>query len=178
MSVIYPPGTPVLDLAVESLSLLPAEKRWDVTFSTYFTKAPAGIDCQWRFLLDGTPEATALRRDVRAAVIDLCKPLGQAQGGDLVQAVVPAGWWQAARSTGEWSLVSRYRLLMCIACTMLRGIPGRRVIGAITGSWNVCTRAMTFALRAFAAFFARSSRCLKNSPIIVTEQSGTREDLN
>lgn len=26
--------------------------------------------------------------------------------GDLVQAVVPAGWWQAARSTGEWSLVS------------------------------------------------------------------------
>ena len=27
-------------------------------------------------------------------------------GGDLVQAVVPAGWWQAARSSGEWSLVS------------------------------------------------------------------------
>jgi uncharacterized protein len=27
-------------------------------------------------------------------------------GGDLVQAVVPAGSWQAARSTGAWSLVS------------------------------------------------------------------------
>ena len=26
--------------------------------------------------------------------------------GDLVQAVVPAGWWQAAWSTGDWSLVS------------------------------------------------------------------------
>ncbi|MBL9054631.1 MAG: cupin domain-containing protein [Tabrizicola sp.] len=26
--------------------------------------------------------------------------------GDLVQAMVPAGWWQAARSTGEWTLVS------------------------------------------------------------------------
>ncbi|OZA11143.1 MAG: cupin [Rhodobacterales bacterium 17-64-5] len=26
--------------------------------------------------------------------------------GDLVQKVVPKGWWQAARSTGEWSLVS------------------------------------------------------------------------
>lgn len=26
--------------------------------------------------------------------------------GELVQAVVPAGWWQAARSTGEWTLVS------------------------------------------------------------------------
>ena len=86
MSVIFPAGTPVLELVVESLSLLPQEKRWDVTFSTYFTKAPAGVDCQWRFLLDGTPEATALRRDVRAAVIDLCQPLGQAEGGELVQA--------------------------------------------------------------------------------------------
>jgi predicted cupin superfamily sugar epimerase len=27
-------------------------------------------------------------------------------GGDVVQAVVPAGWWQAAASTGEWTLVS------------------------------------------------------------------------
>jgi predicted cupin superfamily sugar epimerase len=27
-------------------------------------------------------------------------------GDQVVQAVVPAGWWQAARSTGEWTLVS------------------------------------------------------------------------
>lgn len=27
-------------------------------------------------------------------------------GADVVQAVVPAGWWQAARSTGAWTLVS------------------------------------------------------------------------
>jgi hypothetical protein len=27
-------------------------------------------------------------------------------GGEAVQVVVPAGWWQAARSTGEWTLVS------------------------------------------------------------------------
>ena len=27
-------------------------------------------------------------------------------GGDQVQAVVPQGWWQAARSLGAWSLVS------------------------------------------------------------------------
>lgn len=26
--------------------------------------------------------------------------------GDLPQAVVPAGWWQAAQSTGDWTLVS------------------------------------------------------------------------
>ena len=27
-------------------------------------------------------------------------------GGQVVQAVVPAGWWQAARSTGAWTLMS------------------------------------------------------------------------
>ena len=27
-------------------------------------------------------------------------------GNQVVQAVVPAGWWQAARSTGDWTLVS------------------------------------------------------------------------
>jgi predicted cupin superfamily sugar epimerase len=26
--------------------------------------------------------------------------------GEAVQAVVPTGWWQAARSTGDWTLVS------------------------------------------------------------------------
>lgn len=27
-------------------------------------------------------------------------------GGEAVQALVPAGWWQAARSLGDWTLVS------------------------------------------------------------------------
>jgi predicted cupin superfamily sugar epimerase len=27
-------------------------------------------------------------------------------GGEVVQAVVPSGWWQAARSMGDWTLVS------------------------------------------------------------------------
>jgi uncharacterized protein len=27
-------------------------------------------------------------------------------GGDVVQSLVPAGWWQAAETTGDWSLVS------------------------------------------------------------------------
>ncbi len=27
-------------------------------------------------------------------------------GGEVVQAVVPAGWWQAAQTTGAWTLVS------------------------------------------------------------------------
>jgi hypothetical protein len=82
--VIFAPGTPTLDLVREVLDLLPPARRWDVTFSTYFTRLPAGVDCRLRFVLDETPEATSLRHDARAQVLDLTKPLPPAQGGQLV----------------------------------------------------------------------------------------------
>jgi len=85
MSVIFPPGTDTLQLVVEALSLLPPEKRWEVTFSTYFTKT-AGVDCQWRFILDGTPEATAVRNDKRAGRIDLVNPRPLTSSSELVTA--------------------------------------------------------------------------------------------
>jgi hypothetical protein len=86
MHVIYEAGMDVLPLIVESVALLPPDRRWRVTFSTYFTKAPAGVQIQWRFLLDGTPEASALRRNPHANLIDLCSTLGPADGGELVAA--------------------------------------------------------------------------------------------
>ncbi|MFM8476774.1 MAG: hypothetical protein ACKOEO_13430 [Planctomycetaceae bacterium] len=82
--VIFAPGTPTLDLVREVLDLLPPARRWDVTFSTYFTRLPAGVDCRLRFVLDETPEATSLRHDARAQVLDLTKPLPPAHGGQLV----------------------------------------------------------------------------------------------
>jgi hypothetical protein len=85
-SVIFAAGTELLPLVVEALSLLPPEKRWEVTFSTYFTKLAAGTDCHWRFLLDGTPEAEALRRNPHTLLIDLCRELPPAEGGPLVDA--------------------------------------------------------------------------------------------
>ena len=53
-SLVFQPGTEVLPLMVELLSLLPAKKRWETTFSTYFTRLPAGVEWQLRFLLEGT----------------------------------------------------------------------------------------------------------------------------
>lgn len=100
VSVIYPPGANVLPLVVEAESLLPPDRRWEVTFSTYFTKLPAGVECQWRFLLDGTPEAQALRRNVHATVIDLCRPLGEAKGGSLVAAARRDAAEAAQKSAG------------------------------------------------------------------------------
>lgn len=86
MHVLFPPGTDTLSLVVEALHLLPPEKRWTVTFSTYFTKLPAGTQCQWRFILDGTPEAIAVRRDPHNLTIDLCANLGPAPDSELATA--------------------------------------------------------------------------------------------
>ncbi|KAA0133695.1 hypothetical protein FYZ48_23060 [Gimesia chilikensis] len=87
-TIIFPveAGSSTLALVAEALQLLPEKKRWDVTFSTYFTKLPAGVDCQWRFVLDGTPEADAARRNPRMHLIDLCADLGTAPEGTLIEA--------------------------------------------------------------------------------------------
>lgn len=85
-SIIFAAGTDVLPLALEALRLIRPEQRWDVTFSTFYTRLPAGVDCQWRFILEDTDEARAARRDSQARLIDLTTRLGAASGGDLVDA--------------------------------------------------------------------------------------------
>ncbi len=85
-AVIYPLGTNPLPLIVEAMALLPPSKRWDVTFSTYFTRLPPGVTCQWRFVLDGTQEATNLRRNPHSTVIDLCSSLSAPPENALTEA--------------------------------------------------------------------------------------------
>ncbi len=80
--LVFPPGLEVLPLVVEAVALLPADRRWEATFSTYFTKASTGTECLWRFVLEGTPEAQAARR--AGPVWDLTRPMDRAQGGSLV----------------------------------------------------------------------------------------------
>ena len=84
VSIIFKPGTDTLTLVREVLDLIPAPQRWNVTFSTYFTRMLAGAECQLRFVLNDTPEATSLRNDARARVIDLTSSLPAASGGTLV----------------------------------------------------------------------------------------------
>ena len=84
VNVIFAPGTKTLPLVVEVLDLVPVSQRWAVTFSTYFTRLLAGTECQLRFFLDGTSEATTIRNDARAITIDLTKTLPSAEGGPLV----------------------------------------------------------------------------------------------
>ncbi len=83
--VIYDPlvHENILDLVEEALLLLPVEKRWEVSFNTYFTTLPAGMKCAWRFCV---PDSDALRESRRipgALVIDLTKPVCKASDGVL-----------------------------------------------------------------------------------------------
>ncbi len=71
VSVIFPAGTDTLALVVEALNLVSPAQRWNVTFSTYFTRSVAGSDCLWRFVLNGTKQASSLRNNSTELVIEL-----------------------------------------------------------------------------------------------------------
>jgi hypothetical protein len=81
--LLFEPGTETLPLIGEALALLPP-RRWEVTFSTYFTGLPQGLICAWRGVVRDSAEAKAARRLPGALVLDLGAPLGQATGGALV----------------------------------------------------------------------------------------------
>jgi hypothetical protein len=82
--LVFRPGMDLLPLFVEAIALLPAARRWEVEFTTSFTTLPQGVSCAWRGVLDGSREAEAAERLPSALVIDVCRPLGGAQGGALV----------------------------------------------------------------------------------------------
>ena len=85
--LLFEPGQDLRPLIDESLSLLPAERRWDVTFNTYFTGSSQGITCLWRGIAHGSKEATESLRFVNALRIDLTSTdVGRAEGGELVDA--------------------------------------------------------------------------------------------
>lgn len=83
--IVFEPGMELLPLLAEAISLLPPERRWEVTFSTFATSIPTGVECHWRCVLAGSPEANQSRRHVRALRIDLTEQLPQAVGGPLVE---------------------------------------------------------------------------------------------
>lgn len=70
--LIYPLGADVLALVDEALRLLPATRRWDVTFNTYFTELPAGLNCLWRCCVAGSPAA----KSAGGKIVDLTSPMG------------------------------------------------------------------------------------------------------
>ncbi len=84
--IVFRPGMELLPLLAESLALLPPERRWNVTFSTYFTGLPPGIECQVTCVLHGSPEHARIRRTPNALVIDLFSPAGPSPESPYAQA--------------------------------------------------------------------------------------------
>lgn len=75
VSVIVPNTEQTLTLLNEALQLVPIQDRWKVCFSTYYSRHVSGMQCHWRFVLDGTSEARKLRARVQGLLID---PIGSA----------------------------------------------------------------------------------------------------
>jgi outer membrane biosynthesis protein TonB len=81
--LVFQPGQPVLTLLAEALALLGPEKRWNVTFSTYFTGGQPGVSCGWRCVPAGSPEALEAE-GAGHWILDLTRDLGRAPGSPWV----------------------------------------------------------------------------------------------
>ncbi len=84
--LIYQPGTDLLPLILEAQALLPAGRRWDATFSTYFTEIQAATNCCWRCVVQGTPEAARARKSRQTLVLDLTTKQKTEPAGELAEA--------------------------------------------------------------------------------------------
>ena len=74
VALIVRPEQNVLRLFQESLALLPPGERWNATFSTYYMKTPPGVQCQWKAVMQGSPEELASRSTPGGLVLDLTAP--------------------------------------------------------------------------------------------------------
>ena len=89
--IVFRPGMDVLPAIQEAVALLPANKRWEATFTTYYQKLPAGVECNWRCVVEGSDEARRALRDPRMIAIDLC----------AAGTAAPEGPWVDAARTGR-----------------------------------------------------------------------------
>lgn len=76
--LVFQPGMDLLPLIAEVIPLLPPERRWDATFSTYYVGLPASISCQLRCILKDSPETSAANRTKEGVTLDLTRRLGPA----------------------------------------------------------------------------------------------------
>ena len=74
----------MLRLMLEANLLLPVNKRWQATFSTYCTNLAPDIDCRVRCVLSNSEEARMAT--ARGNVVDLTNPMGAAPKNSATEA--------------------------------------------------------------------------------------------
>lgn len=72
--------TDLLSLVDEAIQLIPEKDRWKVTFNTYLTTLPAGVQCAWRFCVAGSDIINVAKRTPGSLILDLTRPMGAATG--------------------------------------------------------------------------------------------------
>jgi hypothetical protein len=82
--VVLPEECDTLPLVADVLSLIAADKRWLVTFSTRFQRLPAGGRCQLRFLRAGASGVRAMLAEPGVRAIEVVRG---ASAGDSAAAV-------------------------------------------------------------------------------------------
>ncbi len=70
IGLIFNAGQPTLNLVDDVLALLPSEKRWTTTFSTYLTDRPTAL-CNIQCILPDSTLLTDLRRNPQAWILDV-----------------------------------------------------------------------------------------------------------
>ena len=76
VSIVAAVGMNLLPIFQEAIALLPASRRWDATFSTYYSKLPPGVEALWKGVLTGSAEEGYVRALPRVLILDLTRPLG------------------------------------------------------------------------------------------------------
>lgn len=86
--IVYQPDRhDALALTAEAVALLPVARRWDATFTTYFTDPPGEAQCAWRWVVDGSPMAEQVRSPAGSGrVIDLTRKLAAPADSRFVSA--------------------------------------------------------------------------------------------
>lgn len=74
--LIIKPATPAMALLHEALALLPQEKQWQTTFSSFYRRLPPNVQCQIRCVMAGSPEIDLTRQGQNNVVWDLTQPMG------------------------------------------------------------------------------------------------------
>lgn len=104
--LIVPAGLDMRPLYEEAIALLPADRRWGVTFSTSYTSLPQTVTCSWRAVIAGSKEEHESKRFVQALRLNLSEELVPASGGALVESARTGQTVTHARSARVATLAS------------------------------------------------------------------------
>ncbi|MBO7679571.1 MAG: hypothetical protein J6S75_07885, partial [Thermoguttaceae bacterium] len=104
VSIVAAVGMDLLELFQEAIALLPVKRRWEATFSTYYSKLPPGVEALWKGVLTGSAEEGFVRAIPRVLILDLTRPLGDISrycGDEATAALVEAARTGKAAAAGE-----------------------------------------------------------------------------